>query len=311
MAMTAEELENAGFSAEEIAKMVGEDGTYDDENPDFDDDGNEITDLNADDDPNYNDGGDHKDEDAAAPSQVADQQKEGAEVGAEDDGVAAAIDETGESRQTQNFVAPELVEDFDERMKQFAVDKKELREKLNNGDIELDDYEAQKDALLSEENDMRTKQAIATSYFELREKEAKQTWDNEQKEFFDASANKIYESKLLSAALNAAVIDLAKDPKNANRTGAWVLAEADKQVRKEMGIATQAETKQPTPKDRPRKPDLSVVPKTLANLPAAADDENTGGREFAYLDKLDWQQREAAIAKMTADQADRYARLVG
>lgn len=52
-------------------------------------------------------------------------------------------------------------------------------------------------------------------------------------------------------------------------------------------------------------PDLSLLPPTLRNAPAAADSTVQSG-EFAHLDTLDPLQLEQAVARMTPEQRDRY-----
>jgi hypothetical protein len=51
--------------------------------------------------------------------------------------------------------------------------------------------------------------------------------------------------------------------------------------------------------------DRKIVPKTLGGLPAAAAD-SPGGGEFSHLDNLTGMELESAIARLPAEQAERY-----
>jgi hypothetical protein len=57
-----------------------------------------------------------------------------------------------------------------------------------------------------------------------------------------------------------------------------------------------------------RKPDLKVVPPTLANLPnAGGDDASVGEGKFAHIDSLSGMDLERAIARMSPDEQREYA----
>ena len=103
------------------------------------------------------------------------------------------------------------------------------------------------------------------------------------------------------AALDSQVKILANDAANNRRPASWFLEEADRLVRSRFNVA--GEQKPKTPGNR--QPDLSVVPKTLSNLPAADLSETDSG-EFAYLEKLDGIALEAALRKLTPEQEQRY-----
>jgi len=299
--MTADDLQAAGFSAAEIEKMVDENGNYDEENPTFDDDGNEVDDDDFDEgaESSTDDDQDEKDDDQDDDGDQDEGDAQEAAADTADKGTPA------EAEEFKPYVAPALVEDYDEKIAEFATKKAALSEQLDNGDISLSDFIAQRDQLTKDETTLTTTQLIAETEIKRKSQEAAQTWENDQKEFFTKQTSKIYENKILSTALNTAVIDLAKDPANASKTGAWVLAEADKQVRELMGL--KSEQGKPAPKGGNRKPNLELVPKTLGGLPAAADDENNAD-EFAGIKNLTGIEKEKAIARFTPEQEERYLR---
>jgi hypothetical protein len=58
--------------------------------------------------------------------------------------------------------------------------------------------------------------------------------------------------------------------------------------------------------NNPRKPPLDAVPKTLAQVPGSDGPGDVDGNEFSDVDRLTGDAMEAAIAKMSAAQRDRY-----
>uniref|UniRef100_UPI001C1F6A1D hypothetical protein n=1 Tax=Zoogloea sp. LCSB751 TaxID=1965277 RepID=UPI001C1F6A1D len=82
------------------------------------------------------------------------------------------------------------------------------------------------------------------------------------------------------------------------KPASFFLEEADRQVRKRFNMPAGEQTPAAKEAAKPRQPDLSKVPKTLAQLPAAEMAE-TGDVEFAYLDKLEGIALEQALRKLT------------
>lgn len=275
MAVEDDDQSLAGLSPEEIAALNENDD-------DGDDDTDALRALVGDEDGNDDDATDDDDVDAddAADDALAD----------EADAVNAFI-----PKQTAEFV-----DDFDKRMADIKSAKAELREQLNNGDIDLDQYEAKKDEISDEETALRIKQASAENAAKQNAHIDAERWRWEQEQFFGDKRNAIYKDKIVMAALNAAVIDLANDPKHVNQKGTFFLNEADKIVRDRFGVASNASKRQEN-----RQPDLSKIPKTLSNLPAADTDSENGG-EFAHLDKLTGMDLERAVAKLNPEQVQRY-----
>ena len=55
-----------------------------------------------------------------------------------------------------------------------------------------------------------------------------------------------------------------------------------------------------------RKPDLSMVPKSLAHLPAAEMQQTGDVDEFAHIDRLNGVEQEKAIARMSESERERF-----
>ena len=204
-------------------------------------------------------------------------------------------------------------ENFEASMEAMKGERAALTAKFKEGEISVEELLDGQAAVDARVNDLREHKFAADLTATLDERTKAQLWKNEQDDFMDA--NKQYvENKILRSALNAAVIDIASKEENSNRSGRWVLNEAHKAVQAAMGAKQADQTPNPTTVvdagKKPaadRKPDLTLVPKTLANLPAA-DIQDTGGDEFSALDKLEGVELEQALAKLTPDQESRYLR---
>jgi len=245
------------------------------------------------------------DETAKAAEDSTDAEKAAADAKAKDD--AAATEEPADDKVfTPSFRAAQ-VEDYDAKLDA-------LTESFEKGDITLTQYNRDMSSLVT----AKTKADIAE---ESNRQSAEQRWDWEIDRFMDDAkeqkelGNIDYRTnKILQASLDAAVKDLASKEENANRTGRWYLMEAHKQVMGQFGRSVTGESsaedkaaEAAAAKAAGRRPDLKAVPKTLGGLPAASPSETGTDNEFSSLDKLDGLALERAIAKMTPEQADRYA----
>lgn len=279
--------ENASDEAETLQTIIGDDDDDDDESGDEGKDAANSDEGNGDDTDGNDEAGEGADDEGAAAEAAKGEQ----------------VDTTEKvPREFNTVLAVEPVEDYDNKMKDIADKKAALRSQLDDGDIDLNKYEEEKDKLVQQETDMLIKQNNAISAQKQNEHNAKQRWDWEQEQFFEQKQNEIYSDPIIGAALNTAVINLAKDPKNVDWSGSKILAEADKMVRERFKLTAPANKKPDA-----RKPDLSGIPKTLGDLPAA-ENTDTGNTEFAHLEKLEGMELEAALAKMPKEQQDRYLR---
>jgi hypothetical protein len=224
-----------------------------------------------------------------------------------DDGKAEVAEEEAEFV-TQYVV--QAVEGYDDKMAAFKDQKADLRKQLNDGDLSLDDYDAKKDEIVAQEQELREQKLKADIAADQNEQNAVARWKWEQEKFFADESNAIYKDKLVMAAFDTAVRDLGNAEENANRNGAWFLNKANEMVRerfnmgKAVEVASPKET--PQPKDSGRKPDLSVVPKTLSHLPSA-DVAKTGEvGEFDHLDRMSGLELERAVSRLSEAERERY-----
>lgn len=302
MGIKDEELE--GLSDEERAALEDNDddseilsniaGAADDEDQDEDDGGDGQGDDPA------------GDDDAAADAgaaDAADANADGADGGESDAGDKASGDAEEDSSKQDGFV-PQFDASAPEGISEqiAALDEQELALEAKFANGEIDTHELSR--AMREISSKRTELVIDQKQAEWA---AKQNVEFEQqfnkritKQFFERPAAKLYEDEIMYSVLDRTVAALrAKDPAKGYE---WALNEADRQVRKRFNTGTEPANEV---KQQKREPDLSKVPKTLAQLPAAEMAE-TGNEEFAHLDKLDGIALEQALRKLTPEQEARY-----
>lgn len=177
----------------------------------------------------------------------------------------------------------------------------ELQQKLEDGDVSVAEYVVANQSLVEERMALKLAEEQAKWAQAQNASQRQQRWQWELERFNASESAAIYKDPIIKAALDVAVRQLDADPANASKPDAWFLEEADRQVRERMNLGAK-------PKAKAKQPDLSGLPKTLANLPAAELSE-TGADEFAYLEKLldkDVMAYEAALRKLTPEQEARY-----
>lgn len=245
---------------------------------------------------------------------------------------AAADTETGESAESEESgeeeadidrpavppYVPPAVENYDAQVKTLKDERRALVAKFQDGEITLDAMLEKRDELDEKLNTLRDQQRSHDLLRTQSEHDAKRTWEIEVAHF--QRAHKEYSvdkdgkplDPVMFNALDGLVKQLAADPANADKPAHWFLDEAHAMIANKMQPPKPAvkEAAQggdgKTPVAKSRKPDLSVVPKTLADVPAA-ESEKPATDEFAHLDKLTGLELEQAVARLTPDQQARYA----
>lgn len=196
----------------------------------------------------------------------------------------------------------QIPDGLEEKISSLDRRSEELMQKFKDGDVDLPEFMAQKSSIDDERMQLTLDQKQAEWALRQNEDSRAQRWKWEQERFFNQEKSSIYKDPIILAALDASVKQIASDPANAKKAPGFYLEEADRQVRKRFNMGEQPAK---TAKAQNRQPDLSGVPKTLAQLPAAEMPE-TGDVEFAHLDKLDGIALEQALRKLTPEQEARY-----
>lgn len=302
MGIKDEELE--GLSDEERAALEDDDGdseilgkiagdTGDDEDNDGEDSADDAQDIGA------------GSGDAAAASAAKD---DAAGDDSADDGKDGSANDAGSSDRPAEF-SPEfraaVPEGLDDRLTALDAEKAGLVTKFQDGEIDMAGFMSETSRLDNERMQLVVARENAKFADNQNKSQREQRWEWEQERFFGSEKNATaYKDPVMVAALDSQVKILANDAANNRRPASWFLEEADRLVRARFNVA--GEQKPNTPKTPGnRQPDLSVVPKTLSNLPAADLSETDSG-EFAYLEKLDGIALEAALRKLSPEQEQRY-----
>lgn len=297
MGMKDEDL--AGLSDEERAALMDDDneseilgkiaGNDDDSEEDDDDEGGQSNEDSAgnDDDKTSVDDGEKK-------------------AGSADDaaGEADAAPVTAVAAEFHPELKADLPEGMAEKISSLDARTTELLDKFKSGEIELPEFMSKKGDIDNERLQLTLAAEQAKWASSQNEDARAQRWKWEQERFFVQEKSSIYKDPIILAALNASVKQLSADAANASKPAAFFLEEADRQVRKRFAMGGN-EKQQTTDTKKVRDPDLSNLPKTLANLPAA-DISETNADEFSYLEKLEGIELEQALRKLTPDQEARY-----
>lgn len=204
--------------------------------------------------------------------------------------------------------------DVGDQIKALNKDRASLLSKFTAGELNEEEF-AQQDADLQEKRDAlikaTTKAEVAA---EMTEQQAAQAYSSTLKSFFaeQKKAGFDYHDETNKAALQhldarvKALGELYEDNPEGWRE---LLAEAHAMTAKKFDIKAAAKPQRQEQQERTRQnrmPDLSAVPPTVARAPAAADPAARGD-EFAYLDNLDGLALEKAVAKLSPEQAERWA----
>lgn len=196
------------------------------------------------------------------------------------------------------------VDDYESKMAKIAEANREIAAGYEAGDYDLEEYHTRQRKLTELEWSLREANLKATLAAEQQQQNLAQRWQWEQDRFFGLESNRAYrEDPIVGAAFSTAVQALAADASNDSRPMSWFLEEADRVTRSKFKVSSE-----PTPDNvRPiRSKRAPNPPPTLAGVPAAAIPEAGDTDEFAKLDRLSGMELESALARMSADEADRY-----
>lgn len=209
-----------------------------------------------------------------------------------------------------------LPDDFEQRQQDVNGKLAELRQKFRTGEIEVDQYEVERDTLSAQLNELTSLQTKAEIAREMQQQARHQEINTSLTAVMaQAKADGIdYNDPKQAAMFDRYANFLAGDPDFAGKSVAQIHAEAHKNVLQRLGKAAatppaQAPAAPPAAAPTPRKTPLDTAPKTLAQVPGA-DDANTdlNGGEFTQLDSLDGLELEDALARLPKAQREQYLR---
>lgn len=239
----------------------------------------------------------------------------------------------------------EAVADYDAKVKALADERIALKTKFTDGDLTVDEYDEELAKLETQRDELRMAKAKAEIASEQNEQMAKQKWQWEIGRFMRSAAKEGFEyrvpeaqaafdkakesgdeaaitaaraalrtTRMLNSALDQVVKDLANDEDSQGLSDEAILERAHEEIKARFGkqaASPRADAKvdPKTAAINDRRPNLKAVPKALADVPAAgSDDSANGDSEFGHLDKLDGMELENAVAAMSKEKQDRWAR---
>lgn len=213
--------------------------------------------------------------------------------------------------------------DYEAKLKELDTREQQATERYKANEIEIDEMLREHKAVEAERrklDEQRVKSEIAREH---NEQYGQQRWQWEVNRFMkNVQKHEGIDYKgnnSLNVALDAEVRRLANDQANNDKTGEWFLETAHANVKANLGIKGKAA---PSEDDKAREArekaereraaaaaaNKDKLGKTLAHLPAAGGGELGGEGEFAHLDGLSGMELENAIARLSPEQQDRYAR---
>lgn len=302
------------------AKVVKPD---DAEGDDEDDDGEDDEDDDDDDD------SDAAGADAGEGAQAgqADEATQAADAGQaaqaateQGDDLANAINaEIGDKARLVQYDAS-LPADYEQRTKALSDKQAEINRQFNEGDIDLAERDQALGEIQAERENLLMVRARTEALAAQNEQNARALWQSQidalmtQAKRPEMGGIDYRTDEAKARQLDRFVKTLAGDDENADKDGAWFLAEAHKLVLARYNITPQRRAAVNVPTDpktvvanakASRKPALSDVPQNLASVPGS-DGPGDVASEFADIEALEGQELEDAIARMSPAQREKF-----
>jgi len=267
---------------------------------------------------------------AKVEAAVALKAKADAQAKAEAD--AKARPESDEDEPFMPFYKAEPPEKYDEKMKELDARRDAATAKFKANEIEVDEMLAEYATVEGERRELDEKRVKAEISAEQAEQQADQRWMWEINRFMkNVLKHEAIDYKAapgLHAALDAEVKALAADKNNEGWTGDQFLEAAHNRIKTQFKIGkpvgtvvlddaakakakadADANAKAESERKRRANENRDKLHKSLGGLPAAGAAEISGqDGEFAALENLSGMELETAVARLTPEQQDRWAR---
>lgn len=195
----------------------------------------------------------------------------------------------------------ELPADFAEKQAANKQARAELKTKLNDGDLDMEEYEAEAERLDEERMALMAQKQRAEISKEMTEQAAQNDWKAAISSFMDdASKNgeigivDYQKDENKARDFDAMVKGLASA--NPDKPLDWYLYEAHKRVVALHEIPVVAKASK---KDVGRKPPVDTITQNLAHMPGGSGDGDAFEDEFAAIDKLTGMAAERAVAALS------------
>lgn len=258
-----------------------------------------------------------KDGEGAAADDDDDDEGDGDEgEGGVEDADSAGADEDPQDEEPQpererRGYRATLPDGYAEQVAAAAQEADALADSFKAGDIDFDEYRAEAAKLDSRRDELAAAKLKAEISAEMNDQSAERQWQDEIDALVSRAAkdDKVdyRNDEAKQRDLDMFVRVLAAEPANAGRPMRWFLDQAHNRVKALHGAPLAPNTEQPPAKPASRKPNMAAVPKTLANIPGGEGPGDIAD-EFSSADGLDGLDFEAAIAKMSPAQREKFAR---
>lgn len=291
--LTPEELEAINGDAGEEENQIMRQGGDDDADDDGDDDGDE-------------DSGE-----SAAPVEG-----EGAKPDAAGEADTAGDDDDEEGAEPEKPAAKDapyqapLPSDYDDQIKAIKDEDAALRQKFKDGEIDIDERDAGLAALAEKREGLVIQRAKAEIAQEMSQQSAQRQWESTVATFLTGAAKEeggfdYRKDDGKRADLDQFLKILADKPENADKPMDWFLQEAHKRVKALHGVAPAPKRETVEEAVAKRKAPVSAMPKNLSQVPGSDGPGDVDG-EFADIERLEGLEYEAAIAKLTPAQREKF-----
>lgn len=302
--ISAQDMTNAGLTEEEIAAL--NDPTLNDEGQFADDDDaegeqeTETTETIPVEEPapaEESKGEDTPADNASEGDKAAvtdEKPQDTTDVAADEEQEAADIAQAPRSGQLPNWEAPENV---NARLKDIETKRDDIAQKFDDGELTAREMRQQDRILEKQSRELETENFKA----QLSSESNRDTFlQNDVPAFMQLHGETYPLNSSMWQLLN---FEVAKLQEADGGYSAAHLTTAHDNLTKQLGRAPSAKADPNNPKPKPTR----EIPPTLAHVPSADGNDNiTDDGQFAHIDRLNGEDKEAAIAKLSESDLDAY-----
>lgn len=201
----------------------------------------------------------------------------------------------------------DLPGDFDQKFADLKARDAELRQRFKDGEIDIDERDAGLAEIAAEREQLLIQKATAETLAKINEQNQRRAAAEYEARFIERTkADGIdYTNPRNVRLFNTMIEELIEEHGNKGRD--WLWNEAHKAVLRARGIQRQASADPVAEAKQSRKPPVDAAPKTLAQVPGS-DGPGDVGDEFADVLALEGLEFEAAIARMSPLQREKFLR---
>ncbi|WP_421849932.1 hypothetical protein [Oricola sp.] len=220
-------------------------------------------------------------------------------------------DATQEDRTQDDKPAPPVVdfkapEDAQSQLEALETQRKELRQKFEDGELTETEYFDQLDPIDDQRNDLRVEIKLAAKSDEMRQAQKaadEETWAGETVPAFFKEHDMYANNGILYDALDREVrrLQTAAIEKGESQHNPEFLRQAHKQVMEAFGRSAKSDKK-----DDVKDADTPKIPPNLGSLPASGIEDTSAGGKFDQLDRLTGEAHEAAVAALSDADREEY-----